>query len=59
MDDTNLRNIDKSPQKLNKLINADLKNLTAWLNSDKISLNVSKAKLAIFKPKMKHMDLDF
>ena len=27
-DDTDLLNINKSPQKLNKLINADLKNLT-------------------------------
>ena len=27
-DDTDLLNINKSPQKLNKLINADLKNIT-------------------------------
>ena len=39
-DDTNLLNINKSPQKLNKIINADLK--TTWLNDKKIPLNVSK-----------------
>ena len=57
-DDSNLLNINKSPQKLNKLINADLKNLTYWLNANKISLNVSKTELVYFKPKKKHMDFD-
>ena len=33
-DDANLVNINKSPQKLNKVINADL---TKWLNANKIS----------------------
>ena len=29
-------------QKLNKLVNADLKHLANWLNANKISLNVKK-----------------
>ena len=31
-------------QKLNKLVNADLKHLANWLNANKISLNVKKLK---------------
>ena len=57
-DDTNLLNINKPSQKLNKLINADLKNSTNWLNADKLSLNVSKTELVIFKPKKKQVDFD-
>ena len=51
-------NINKSPQKLTKLINADLENLINWLNANKISLNVSKTVMVIFKPKKKHIDFD-
>ena len=40
-DDTNLLYInDYSIKKLNKALNCDLKNLTNWLNENKISLNV-------------------
>ena len=46
-DDTNLLHISKSSKKLNKFINFDLKNLSNWLNVDKISLNVSKTELII------------
>ena len=41
-DETNLLIINKSLKILNKLLNIDLKNLTNWLNTNKISLNVSK-----------------
>ena len=41
-EDTNLLTIKKSLKRLNKLLNIDLKNLTNWLNANKISLNVSK-----------------
>ena len=57
-DDTNLININKSSQKLNKLTTADLKNLINWFNANKISLNVSKTELVLFKPKRKHVDFD-
>ena len=38
---------------LKKLVNFDLKNLVYWLNANKISLNVKKTKLIIFKSKWK------
>ena len=52
-DDTNLLIINRSLKRLNKLLNIDLKNLTNWLNVNKISLNVSKTELIIVKPKRK------
>ena len=55
-DDTNLLNINNSLSKLNKLVNQDLKNLTTWLNANKISLNVSKTELVFFKPRRKFVD---
>ena len=42
-DDTNLLHFSKSITKLNKYVNLDMKNLTHWLNANKISLNVSKS----------------
>ena len=45
-------------KKINKAINSDLRNLTNWLNANKISLNVSKNELILFKPKMKKLDFD-
>jgi len=50
-DDTNLLCINKSFTRLNKHINIDLKNLSSWLIANKISLNVQKTELVIFKPK--------
>ena len=44
-DDTNLAHFNKSVNKLNKYINIDMKNLTNWLNANKISLNVKKTEL--------------
>ena len=55
---TNLLHISKSIKKLNKFVNFDLKNLSNWLNANKISLNVSKTELIIFEPRMKKVDLD-
>ena len=57
-DDTNLLNINSSLKTLNKQINNDLKNLSNWLNANKISLNVSKTELIVFKPKKKKLDYD-
>ena len=56
VDDTNLLHTNDSIKKLNKAVNSDLKNLTNWLNANKISLNVSKTELILFKPKMKKLD---
>ena len=57
-DDTNFLHMNDSIKKLNKAINSDLKNVTNWLNANKISLNASKAVLILFKPKMKKLDFD-
>ena len=55
-DYTNLHHVSKSVNKLNKYINLDMKNLTDWLNANKISLNVKKTELAIFKHKKKKLE---
>ena len=44
---------------LNKAVNSGFKKLANWLNANKISLNVSKTELVLFKPKMKTLDFDF
>ena len=54
-DDTNLH-FGKSMIKLNKYVNLDMKNLTDWLNANKISLNVQKTELVIFKHQRKKLD---
>ena len=55
-DDTNLLNINDSVKKLNKAISFDFKlklsDLTNWLNANKISLNVTKSQLILFRPKV-------
>ena len=55
-DDTNLIHLSKSVYRLNKYLNLDLKNLTYWLNANRISLNVEKTELVIFKHQMKKLD---
>ena len=34
-------------EKLNKMLNKDLKNLSNWLNANKISLNVDKTEMIL------------
>ena len=48
-DDTNLFHTNKSVKNLNKLVNHDMKQLNNWLSANKISLNVEKTELVIFK----------
>ena len=52
-DDTNLLPFSKSITKVNKYVNFDVKNLTHWLNANKISPNVQKTELVIFKHQRK------
>ena len=40
---------NKSVKNLNKLANDDMKQLNNWLSANKISLNVEKTELVIFK----------
>ena len=56
-DDTNLLHFNKSVAKLNNLANQDMENLTVWLNANKISLNVEKTKLVIFKRQRRNLAL--
>ena len=48
-DDTNLFHTSQSAKNLNKLVNGDMKHLNNWLSANKISLNVEKTELVIFK----------
>ena len=57
-DDINLLCLSNSIKKLNKLVNADLKHLVNWLNANKISLNVKKTEMVIFKSKQKKLEVD-
>ena len=57
-DDTNLLCLSNSIKKLNKLVNADIKRLVNWLNANKISLNVKKTEMIIFKSKQKKFEGD-
>ena len=50
--------MSNSIKKLNKLVNADLKHLVNWLNANKISLNVKKTEMVIFKSKQKKLEGD-
>ena len=51
--------INISPDKVNTLINRNLKNLTTQLNKNNISLNGSKTELTISKPKRKIINNNF
>ena len=55
-DDANLLHFNSSTKKLNRLVNLDMKHLSIWLNANKISLNVQKTELVIFKQKRKMLD---
>ena len=55
-DDTNLLCLSNSIKKLNKQVNADLKHLVNWLNAKKISLNIKKTEMVIFKFKQKKLE---
>ena len=58
VDDTYLLCLGNSIKKLNKLVNADLKCLINWWNTNKISLNVKETEMVIFKSKKKKFEGD-
>ena len=60
-DDTNFLYASHSLKKLNKTINFDLSNLVQWLRANKISLNVNKTELVIFRSpkKQSYKNLNF
>ena len=49
-DDTNLLYAEKDLNKLEVIVNEELLKLCEWLNSNKLSLNVSKSNFVIFHP---------
>ena len=51
-----LLKIQRYVKQINRTLNKDLKQLTLWLNENKISLNVAKTKVVLFKPKNKQLD---
>ena len=57
-DDTNVLFLNNSIKKLNKLVNSDLKYLVNWLYANKISLNVNKTEIVIFKYNQKKFEGD-
>ena len=57
-DDTNLSCLSNSIKKLNKIVNAELKHLANWCNANKISLNIKKTEIVIFKSKQKKSEGD-
>ena len=44
-------------KRMNKQVNQDLKNLTNWLNANKVCLNVSKTENVLFKSSRKLTDV--
>ena len=52
-DDTNLLYPHSSLKQINKHINHDLKLIVHWLRANRISLNVDKTEIIIFRPKRK------
>ena len=56
-DNTNFLNYNNSVKRMNKQVNQDLKNLTNWLNANKICLNVSKSEVVLFKSSRKLTDV--
>ena len=57
-DDTCLFNIKDPVKQRNKVVNKDLNFLFQWLNANKISLNVTKTEVVIFRRKKKQLDCD-
>ena len=57
-DDTCLLNIQGSIKKINRTLNKNLKQLDLCSNANRISLNVSKTEIILFKPKRKQLDAD-
>ena len=54
-DDTNILYVSSYLKDINKKIDNDLSNLVQWLRANKISLNVSKTEIVIFKSHSKQI----
>ena len=56
-DDTNLFHTNKSLKNLDKLVNRDIVHFNNWLSTNKISPNVEKTELVIFKSPRKVLQM--
>ena len=57
-DDTCLLNIQNTISKIKRSLNKDLKELSFWINANKIALNIAKTEVILFKTKYKPWDTD-
>ena len=57
-DNTNLLNFNSCVKSIDKQVNCDLKNLSNWLETNKISLNVGKTELVLFTSSNKQLYCD-
>ena len=57
-DDTGLLNIQDSIRAINKTLNKDLRELSFWLNANKIALNIAKSEVILFKTSNENYDAD-
>ena len=57
-DDTNIFFSHKDKDILEKTMNDELLKLTGWCLANKLSINYSKSKFMIFKPRQKNLDFD-
>ena len=48
-DDTNFLYVSHSSKNLNKTVNFDLSNIVQWLRANKISLNINKTEIVVFR----------
>ena len=55
-DDTSIIQSNPSLERLSKQVNKDLSNLSNWLRTNKLSLNVKKTELVIFRPRKLQID---
>ena len=59
MKNFNIIYVECNPKGCQKRINIDMKLLLKWLKANKISLNVDKTEIIIFKHKLKKIKFDF
>ena len=57
-DDTNIFFSHKNVDFLEKTLNEELLKLTTWCQANKLSINYSKSKFMVFKPRQKRQNLD-
>ena len=58
-DDTNLFISEKDPVTLNNTLNSELNKLSAWFAANKLSLNISKTKFMVFRPRKRRLCYDY